>query len=70
MSRDKKNSMIENGLEMSRRYKMILNESKVKTISNNFIDMVGDTFCIHGDTNNSHILLNNFYVNYFFNDKT
>ena len=70
VSRDKKNSMLENGLEMSRRYKMILNDSKVKTISNNFIDIVGDTFCIHGDTNNSHILLSNFYDNYFFNDKS
>ena len=69
VSRDEVNSMLENGLEMSRRYKMVLNESKIKTISNNFINIVGDTFCIHGDTDNSHILLNNFYDNYFFNDK-
>ena len=69
VSRSQSNSMLENGLEMSRRYKMVVNKSKVKTISNNFIFIVGDTFCIHGDTNNSHILLNNFYDNYFFNDK-
>jgi UPF0271 protein len=69
VSRGEANSMLENGLEMSRRYKMVVNKSKVKTISNNFIFIVGDTFCVHGDTNNSHILLNNFYDNYFFNDK-
>ena len=37
VSRGEANSMLENGIEMSRRYKMVVNKSKVKTISNNFI---------------------------------
>ena len=68
VSRAETNSMLENGLEMSNRYKMVVNESKIKTISNSLIDIVGDTFCVHSDTKNSHLLLNNFYENYFSND--
>lgn len=68
VARGETNSMLENGLEMSIRYKRVVNESKIKTISNSFIEIVGDTFCVHGDTNNSHLLLNNLYDNYFSNE--
>ena len=68
VARSETNSMLENGLEMSIRYKRVVNESKIKTISNSFIEIVGDTFCVHGDTNNSHLLLNNLYDNYFSNE--
>jgi UPF0271 protein len=68
VARGETNSMLENGLEMSIRYKRVVNESKIKTISNSFIEIIGDTFCVHGDTNNSHLLLNNLYDNYFSND--
>ncbi|MDA9356838.1 LamB/YcsF family protein [Flavobacteriaceae bacterium] len=65
ISRGEADSMIENSLEMSERYKMVVNESKIKTFSNNLIDIVGDTFCVHGDTKDSHLLLKSFYKNYF-----
>ena len=68
VARGETNSMLENGLEMSIRYKRVVNESKIKTISNSFIEIIGDTFCVHGDTNNSHLLLNNLYDNYFSNE--
>ena len=35
------------------RYNRVMGSSKIKTISNKLIKTIGDTFCVHGDTDDS-----------------
>lgn len=65
LSRSEVNSMIVNPAEMLLRYNSVLDSLKIKTISNKLIKTIGDTFCVHGDTNDSHLLLKDLYKNYF-----
>ena len=68
VSRLMSNSMLIDPNEMIYRYKMVNMDLKIKTIHNKLIDTVGDTFCIHSDTKDSHLHLENFYKNYFSNE--
>ena len=68
VSRFKPNSMLIDPNEMISRYEMANMDLKIKTISNKLIDTIGDTFCVHGDTEDSHLHLDNFYKNYFSNE--
>ncbi|OIQ36026.1 MAG: lactam utilization protein LamB [Bacteroidetes bacterium MedPE-SWsnd-G1] len=50
VSRDNENALISDKLEMINHVKLILNTSQVKTINNQKLKLVADTFCIHSDT--------------------
>jgi len=65
LSRNEVNSMILNPLKMLLRYNRVMGSSKIKTISNKLIKTIGNTFCVHGDTDDSHLLLKDLYKNYF-----
>ena len=65
VSRFKPNSMLIDPDEMISRYEMVNTDLKIKTINNQLIDTIGDTFCVHGDTDDSHLLLKDLYKNYF-----
>ena len=65
LSRNEVNSMILNPSKMLLRYNRVMGSSKIKTISNKLIKTIGDTFCVHGDTDDSHLLLKDLYKNYF-----
>lgn len=68
VSRFKPNSMLIDPDEMISRYEMVNTDLKIKTINNQLIDTIGDTFCMHSDTKDSHLHLDNFYKNYFSNE--
>ena len=68
VSRFKPNSMLIDPDEMISRYEMVNTHLKIKTINNQLIDTIGDTFCMHSDTKDSHLHLDNFYKNYFSNE--
>ena len=65
LSRNEVNSMILNPSKMLLRYNRVMGSSKIKTISNKLIKTIGNTFCVHGDTDDSHLLLKDLYKNYF-----
>ena len=62
VSRDEKNALIDNSIQMFEHVFRMIKFKKVKTITDSEIHILADTFCIHGDHPNAVALIKNLKI--------
>ena len=57
VSRSKNNSMILDHNKMLNRLKNVIIGNKIQTVNGNYKKIIGDTFCVHGDSPNMSVII-------------
>ena len=62
VSRSKNNSMILDHNKMLNRLKNVIIDNKIQTVNGNYKKIIGDTFCVHGDSPKMSVIIKSLFA--------
>ena len=62
VSRSKNNSMILDHKKMLNRLKNVIIDNKIQTVNGNYKKIIGDTFCVHGDSPKMSVIIKSLFA--------